>query len=166
MENKTTRYIGKDCPKGHGGERYKSSWRCVRCCQLKKQAIKKAKRAAIKAAKPPKIKKIYIPSPEAIAKRKEYQRNYYAKDRVRRREKRLRRKAAEKERTPIWLSKYDKWVIREIYHLAAARSKATGIAWEVDHIIPLRGKTVSGLHVPSNLQVITKKENRDKGATI
>ena len=164
MELKSTRYIGKDCPQGHGGERYKSTWRCVRCHQLKKQAWKKKKRAEIKAAKPPKVKKVYVPSPEALAKRREYQRNYHAADRVRRREKRLRRKAAEKERTPAWLTKHDKWVMKEIYHLAKIRTEMTGIVWEVDHIIPLRGKEVSGLHVPTNLQVITKEENRKKGA--
>lgn len=35
--------------------------------------------------------------------------------------------------------------------------------FEVDHIIPLSGKQVSGLHVPSNLQVLTIRANRQKG---
>ncbi len=36
--------------------------------------------------------------------------------------------------------------------------------WSVDHVIPLQGKDVSGLHVPSNLQVMPLSDNSSKGA--
>jgi len=69
------------------------------------------------------------------------------------------RKQIIKQRTPTWLTKDDKWLIKEIYEFAALRTKFFGFSWHVDHIIPLQGKTVSGLHVPNNLQVIPAMEN-------
>ena len=66
------------------------------------------------------------------------------------------------KRVPQWLTPDDKWVIRQAYELAKLRTKMFGFVWEVDHIIPLRGEFVSGLHVPTNLQVIPKALNRAK----
>ena len=66
------------------------------------------------------------------------------------------------KRTPKWLNADDIWMMEEAYILAALRTKIFGFAWEVDHTIPLRGKLASGLHVPHNLQVIPKVDNRNK----
>jgi len=70
-----------------------------------------------------------------------------------------KRRADKFNRTPSWLTEDDLWIIKEFYDMAILRTKATNIKHHVDHIIPLKGKNVSGLHVPNNLQVITASEN-------
>lgn len=75
----------------------------------------------------------------------------------------VKRRLAKINRTPTWLTPDDHWMIEQAYELAAIRTKMFGFFWHVDHIIPLQGKTVSGLHVPTNLQVIPAVENIRKG---
>ena len=77
-------------------------------------------------------------------------------------EKRAKRHAEKLLRTPKWLSEWDHFFIQEIYSLSTLRSQVTKIPHEVDHIIPMQGKFVSGLHVPNNLQILTRTENRRK----
>lgn len=71
----------------------------------------------------------------------------------------LNRIARKKQRTPNWYSDFDDFVMKEAHHLAKLREDLTGCKWDVDHIIPLCGKTVSGLHVYNNIQVIPKSIN-------
>lgn len=71
-------------------------------------------------------------------------------------------RAAKKNRTPSWLTAFDRLKIKCIYQVAAMYSRENNVAFEVDHIIPLCGELVSGLHVPSNLQIIRASENRIK----
>lgn len=52
--------------------------------------------------------------------------------------------------------------IRDFYVLAQKLTYETGIPHEVDHVIPLQGKRVSGLHVENNLCVVPMVENRRK----
>jgi hypothetical protein len=70
-----------------------------------------------------------------------------------------KRKAEKLKRTPKWLTEIDFERINNEYKLAEIQSKLTGEEWHVDHIIPLQGELVSGLHVPSNLQAIKGIEN-------
>ena len=73
-----------------------------------------------------------------------------------------KRRASKKNRTPLWVDKDHMWLIKEAYELAAIRTKQFGFSWHVDHIIPLQGKLVSGLHVIENLRVIPGTENLKK----
>ena len=73
-----------------------------------------------------------------------------------------KRKMTVKQATPNWLSELNDLFIKEIYSLAVLRSKALGVEYHVDHIIPLHGKNVCGLHVPSNLQLLPASENLRK----
>lgn len=73
------------------------------------------------------------------------------------------RRASIRMRTPKWLSADDFWVFEQAYELAQIRAKLFGFGWHVDHIVPLQGKMVSGLHVPWNIQVIPGALNIKKG---
>lgn len=74
-----------------------------------------------------------------------------------------KRHTAKLQRIPKWTTETDLWMMKEIYDLAALRTKLTGVKCHVDHIIPLQGKLVSGLHTPFNMQVIPATENKSKG---
>jgi hypothetical protein len=69
-------------------------------------------------------------------------------------------------RTPKWLTEQDFKVISGFYSIAAMLTRENNEPWHVDHIIPLRGKLVSGLHTPNNLQVMRGVENCKKGNKI
>ena len=66
------------------------------------------------------------------------------------------RKASKIKAIPAWLAEEDRKEIRTWYWLAGA------LGGEVDHIVPLRGQNVCGLHVPWNLQLLTKADNMAK----
>ena len=71
-------------------------------------------------------------------------------------------KVRKKNRMPKWVDKEHMWLIKEAYELAQLRTKLFGFSWHVDHIIPIQGELVSGLHVIENLQVIPGIENIKK----
>lgn len=73
---------------------------------------------------------------------------------------RAKRRANELKATPMW-SDLNK--IKEIYNLASELNKKYTCKFEVDHIHPLLGETLSGLHVWFNLMILPRSINRSKG---
>ena len=71
-----------------------------------------------------------------------------------------RKKAARLKATPSWANHF---FIEEIYDLAQRRSAILGRPFHVDHIVPLRGKVVCGLHWEKNLQILPGLDNLRKG---
>jgi len=55
------------------------------------------------------------------------------------------------------------FVTKEAHELRKLRNNLFGFEWHVDHVLPLKGDNVCGLHIWSNLAVIPKVENLRKG---
>lgn len=77
-----------------------------------------------------------------------------------------KRRAIKIQATPKWLSEEDFNKIESFYVLAANMTQKTGIVHEVDHILPLNGNEISGLHYWTNLQILTAEQNRSKSNRI
>ena len=164
-------FTGEPCTRGHVALR-KTKGVCVECMR-EDWAVDNAKRsekpksAAAKAAGQRYYEKnralviaraAYRPTEEKQAHRNAYkQRNVdgvLADNSVRKRRHR--------EATPPWLMAEQKLALKKLYLHAREMTKLTGERYVVDHIVPLRGETVCGLHVPWNLRVITQDENLKK----
>jgi hypothetical protein len=163
-------YTGKPCSKGHISARRAKTGECLECRKL--FLVNWRKKNPDKVAKHNKNQ--YAKFSEDLALRS---RIYYAanKEECRAKSRKYQKEnlhiyaainakysAAKLKRTPSWLTDDDLWLIKQFYELAALRTKVTGISWHVDHVIPLQGKYVSGLHVPLNLQVIPAELNLSK----
>lgn len=128
-----------------------------RLCEDRKSEHYRAKKAQWAAANRDKVreiqKKYYAGHKEDVAK---YLREYSKANRWRNQDKIAWMKCKRANRVPPWVRRK---AIQEVY------SKCPE-SLDVDHIIPLHGQNVSGLHVPWNLQYLTKAENSRKGTRV
>lgn len=139
-------FTGKPCKNGHIAPRLKSNRSCRDCSYAKREKYEKSE--AYTEWKLLNRQKVCADWQKANkgavnATTRKYQ-------------------AAKLNRTPLWTTEEDVEYMRCLYQLAEMRSKYSDQKWHVDHIIPLQGKTVSGFHTPSNLQVIPAIDNLRK----
>lgn len=71
-------------------------------------------------------------------------------------------RASKLQATPKWLTEEQRQEMVAVYELAKELQWLSSEPLEVDHIVPLQGAEVSGLHVPWNLQILPRGLNRQK----
>jgi hypothetical protein len=144
---------GEPCVRGHIGPRYSANQTCVECTTADAAAfeLRRAERMQV--------------DPEFRAKRRAQKNSTGSKWRKAHRGEKSAEWAAwyadRLQRTPPWT---DLKAIRKIYEESHRITKVTGLEHHVDHIIPLKGKLVSGLHIAENLRVLPGPENLAKGS--
>jgi hypothetical protein len=73
------------------------------------------------------------------------------------------RRSVKLNATPKWLTIAQLREIEQYYIDSAYIQQLMQTEMHVDHIVPLRGENVCGLHVPWNLQILTRLDNQSKG---
>jgi len=105
---------------------------------------------------------IYHTPEEKLAGRRRASRICAAKNPARMKAGKIKYESKLSKATPSWLTDSDWAEMNAIYRRARSLTKQTGVKHQVDHVIPLNGKMVSGLHVPANLQILTQAANVSK----
>lgn len=137
-------FTGVTCRNGHVSERYVNSGHCLQCknnsfSRWRVENLERHQRLCSDSARRWRIR-----NPDKNCA------------------KSARRHASKLRATPSWLSDKDKKVIDGFYTVRSLMERLTGVPHHVDHVVPLQGTVVCGLHVPWNLQVIPASDNRKK----
>ena len=166
----TRYYTGQPCKHGHVAERQTSNATCVVCLSISHSKWQKDNPDKVYCNQLAYLNR----HPE---RRNAYVQNYLANNKEKRKvnlknwrrlnsdkhaAKQKRRDAAKLKRTPQWLTSQHHEEIGRLYWLAADLQKVSGEKYHVDHIVPLQGKNISGLHVPWNLQILPADMNCSK----
>lgn len=155
-------YTGKPCKYGHVSERETDDGRCIECrlasdkerywanpdkARARVRCYTERNRGLVNA----KASSYYWNNVEDMREIAKVRSRLWRKENPGKRNALTKAyRLAKAQRVPAWA---DLTVIRDIY------IKAFETGMTVDHIIPLRGETVSGLHVENNLRLIPMLEN-------
>jgi hypothetical protein len=148
-----TYVTGRPCSRGHLSPRYSGNQTCVACTAEDAAASELRRAERIQADPDFRIKRRAQKNSTSSKWRKSHRGEKSAEW--------AKYRADKLQRTPKWA---DLEMIRKIYDTSAWITKVTGLEHHVDHIIPMRGKLVSGLHVAENLRVLPGPENLSKGS--
>jgi 5-methylcytosine-specific restriction endonuclease McrA len=144
-------FTGLFCKQGHVAKRWTATGNCAECQKNRTKQWTNANPEKVRA---------YLYTPEMLEKRREYGRNYYNKNKAIFIEKDAKRRAKELLATTVWGQENVRAFYKKAKELEALNS---GIKYHVDHIVPLVGANVCGLHNHFNLQILTETENKRKG---
>ncbi len=147
-QNLTQYFTGNPCKRGHVSIRLINGG-CVECRKLRydKEYHKEYDKQPHRKQQ---NKDWYKQNKE---RRREYQRKYQKNNKALGSMRAMNRKAAKLQRTPLWANKEN---IRFFYEHCPK-------GYHVDHIIPLCGENISGLHIETNLQWLLAHDNQVKG---
>lgn len=151
----STYFTGKPCKHGHIANRRTVNGQCCECNRLSCLDHYRKNTEYFRQHKK-----------EWSAKNKEYTRNY-TKMRLALYPEKNRfyvgmRNQRQKQATPPWLTQQQIEQVRSIYFHARDCEIVSGEKYHVDHIVPIKGDNVCGLHVPWNLQVLPSDVNLSK----
>lgn len=177
-----TYFTGKPCKHGHVDQRRTSSGTCCECDRItsRKQYAKNPERSreyskSWQAANPEQKRannrawEVANPEKTREKQRRRRARNperhraavkaWFRANPGRRAAAFAEYRASKLDATPRWLTRTHRAQIAAVYSEAARLSDETGVPHHVDHIVPLRGRMVCGLHVPWNLEAIPAIDN-------
>lgn len=154
MQNGDSHYFtGNPCVNGHVALRHTKTRICMECDRLAKENNRVANPEESRAKK---RASYVLNSKYACAQKQKYRKDNKGKIAA----LNAKRKKHVKQRTPSWA---DMSKIKSYYNVCAFFNEVNGyVKYHVDHIIPLQGKIVSGLHVHNNLQLLLAAENIGK----
>ncbi len=162
--NLTRYYTGQPCKRGHIAQRLVSNYVCVECDKERNKKYTDNRKEYLKHYYKDNIIQIlnyrkvyYYKNKDKI---KQYQKLWREENPDRCALKSIEYLNRKSLARPAW---YEKDLIKQLYHKRDELSELWGIELHVDHIVPLQGENVCGLHCWDNLQLLEASINLSKG---